>query len=211
MLDLKNKIGFAVALIGLICIFFIQRSCSAQTSTEKQKVVIPEKKGEFKDPVAILHPKSKKDSIIWKDKIVRTENPFNKKLAEDFIKSQKDNDSLKALNLYLKAIQEVDGTYVFDNKDVKLEITTKTRGEILKITPKYTIKEREETVVVKNKETVFALYAGGGVSDNLQFNNFAAEVHLGIQNKSGDIITAGYDTQKNISIKYSTQLFKIKK
>jgi hypothetical protein len=142
---------------------------------------------------------------------VRTENPFNKKLAEDFIKSQKDNDSLKALNLYLKAIQEVDGTYVFDNKDVKLEITTKTRGEILKITPKYTIKEREETVIVKNKETVFALYAGGGVSDNLQFNNFAAEVHLGIQNKSGDIITAGYDTQQNISIKYSTQLFKIKK
>ena len=55
------------------------------------------------------------------------------------------------------------------------------------------------------------MYAGVGISDNLQFNNFAAEVEIGLQNKAGDIISAGYDTQKNISVKYSKQLFKIKK
>ena len=37
------------------------------------------------------------------------------------------------------------------------------------------------------------------------------EVEIGLQNKAGDIISAGYDTQKNISLKYSKQLFKIKK
>lgn len=211
MTDLKHKLILYTTILSLIIIIFVQRGCSAQTSQSNQKVIVPEKKGEFKNPIAIINSKGKKDSIIYKDKVVVTENPFNKKLAEDFILSQKENDSLKALKLYLNAIEEREKTYVFDNKDTKLEIYTKTRGEILKITPKYTIKEREETVMVKNKETVFALYAGGGISDNLTLNNFTAEAHIGLQNKSGDIISAGYDTQKNISLKYSKQLFKIKK
>ena len=72
-------------------------------------------------------------------------------------------------------------------------------------------KEKTVEVPVKQKEQVFAMYAGVGISDNLQFNNFATEVEIGLQNKAGDIISAGYDTQKNISVKYSKQLFKIKK
>lgn len=211
MIDLKHKLILYTIILSLLIIVFVQRSCSAQTSQVKQKVIIPEKVGEFKTPTAIINNKGKKDSIVYKDKVVVTENPFNKKLAEDFILSQKENDSLKALKLYLNAIEEREQTYVFDNKDTKLEIYTKTRGEILKLTPKYTIKEREETVLVKNKETVFALYAGGGISNNISLSNFIAEAHVGLQNKSGDIISAGYDTQKNISIKYSRQIFKIKK
>jgi hypothetical protein len=211
MTDLKHKLILYTTILSLIVIIFVQRSCSAQTSQSKQKIIVPEKKGEFTNPSAILNTKGKKDSIVYKDKIVRTENPFNKKLAEDFILSQKENDSLKALKLYLNAIEEREQTYVFDNKDTKLEIYTKTRGEILKITPKYIIKEREEIVMVKNKENVFALYAGGGISNSTSLNNFAAEAHIGMQNKSGDIISAGYDTQKNISIRYYRQIFKIKK
>lgn len=211
MTDLKHKIILYITILSLLLIIFVQRSCSSQNSQIKQKVVIPEKYGEFRIPTDIINHEGKKDSVVYKNKVIITDNTFNKKLAEDFILSQKENDSLKALKLYLNAIEEKEQTYIFDNKDTKLEIYTKTRGEILNITPKYIIKEREETVLVKNKETVFALYAGGGISNNTSLNNFIAEAHIGLQNKSGDIISAGYDTQKNISIKYSRQIFKIKK
>lgn len=211
MTDLKHKLILYTTILTLVAIIFVQRSCSAQTSQSKQKVIVPEKVGEFKSPIAIINKKGTKDSIVYRNKTVVTENPFNKKLAEDFIVSQKEKDSLKALKLYLNAIEEREQTYVFDNKDTKLEIYTKTRGEILKITPKYTIKEREEILDVKSKETVFALYSGVGISNNTQLNNFAVEAHIGLQNKTGDILSVGYDTQKNISIKYSIQLFKIKK
>jgi hypothetical protein len=211
MTDLKHKLILYTTILSLVVIIFVQRSCSAQTSQSKQKVIVPEKVGEFKTPIAIINSKRNKDSIVYRNKTVVTENPFNKKLAEDFILSQKENDSLKALKLYLNAIEEREQTYIFDNKDTKLEIYTKTRGEILNIAPKYTIKEREETLITKNKETVFALYAGAGISNNTRLDNFAVEANIGIQNKSGDIISAGYDTQKNISIKYSRQIFKIKK
>ena len=129
MTELKHKIILYVTIVVLSVALFTQRSCSAQT-TIKQKVVVPEKKGEFENPVSIVNEKGKKDSITWKDKIIKTENPINKKLAEDFILSQKENDSLKSLKLYLNAIEERESEYIFDNKDLKLEIRTKTRGEV---------------------------------------------------------------------------------
>ena len=132
-------------------------------------------------------------------------------MAQELMEALKYKDSVKILKLYLSAIEEKDGTYVFDDKNLNLEVATRTRGTLLSIKPKYTIKEKTVEVPVKQKEQVFAMYAGVGISDNLQFNNFAAEVEIGLQNKAGDIISAGYDTQKNISLKYSKQLFKIKK
>jgi len=211
MTDLKHKLILYTTILSLIIIIFVQRGCSAQTSQSKQKVIIPEKKGEFKNPSAIINSKGKKDSIVYKDKVVVTENPFNKKLAEDFILSQKENDSLKALKLYLNAIEEREQTYVFDNKDTKLEIYTKTRGEILNITPKYTIKEREETVTVKNKEIVFALYAGGGLKSNITLGELNPTINLGAQNKKGDILYVQYGTDKSIQIGYNFRILNIKK
>ena len=210
MADFKHKLILYITIVLLIVALFIQRSCSAQT-TVKQKVIIPEKKGEFKNTIAIINNKGKRDSIIWKDKIIKTESPINKKLAEDFITSQKENDSLKSLKLYLNAIEERESEYVFDNKDLKLEIRTKTRGEILKITPKYTIKEREEVLQVKSKESVFAVYTGAALGYTSDMNKIIPKVLIGVQNRKGDIISFEAGTDKSIQIGYSLRIINIKK
>lgn len=209
MLNLKSNIVLISCIaVFILVIFLFQRNCSRSTTT--QKVIIPEKVGSFEKADTVIVTKTK-DSVIWKQTILKTENPVNKKMAAELIEALKYKDSVKVLKMYLEAIQERDGTYVYDNKDLKLEIATKTRGEILSIKPSYTIKEREETVTVKQKETIFALYGGVGVSNTIEFNNPSLQAEMGFQNKSGDILSAGYDTQKNISIKYSKQLFKIKR
>ena len=207
-----SQFRISLIVVSITVIFFIQRGCSKKDEPVKKiEAVIPKVEGKFDKPTKVIEGKSKKDSVIWKDKIIRTENPVNKKMAQELMEALKYKDSVKILKLYLSAIEEKDGTYVFDDKNLNLEVVTRTRGTLLSIKPKYTIKEKTVEVPVKQKKQVFAMYAGVGISDNLQFNNFAAEVEIGLQNKAGDIISAGNDTQKNISLKYSKQLFKIKK
>lgn len=208
MLNSINKTVVLFIAIFILALFLLQKNCSGKNTT--QKIVIPEKVGTFDKADTVIVTKLK-DSLIWKQVTIKTENPINKKMAAELVEALKYKDSVKVLKMYLEAIQERDGTYVFDNKDMKLEVATRTRGEILSIKPTYKIKEREETIPVKNKETVFALYGGVGVSNTLEFNNPSLQAEIGFQNKSGDILSAGYDTQKNISIKYSKQLFKIKR
>jgi hypothetical protein len=211
MIKNNYKIIPYLVIIGLLVYIFILPE-TKQNKTLTQKVIIPEKKGEIKNPVVIIKHKGIKDSIIWRDKIIRTENPVNKKLAKDFILSQKENDSLKSLKLYLDAIEEVDGTYVFNDKYLNIELTTKTRGEILKISSKYTIKEREEIVQVKQKETVFAIYAGAGLNTTTTLEKLTPEVNLGFQNKKGDIITFKYGiTDKSVGVGYSLRILNYKK
>lgn len=212
MTDFKTKLYVAITIVGLIVIFLFQRGCSTQPTQTKVKhtVTTPEKRGEFKT-AEIIKSKGVKDSIIYRDKIIKTENPFNKKLAKDFIASQKENDSLKAIKLYLDAIQEKDGTYVFDNTDIKLNIKVRTRGEVLKIVPSYVIKESKQKVEVENKETVFATYVGGGVISSTKLDRLTPTVNLGLQNKKGDILYVQYGLDKSIGIGYNFRIINIKK
>lgn len=209
MVSLRNKIGIFILLI-IVIVFY--KNCKSSQGSLRQRVIIPEIKGGFTQPSKIIHKKSKKDSIVYMTgRVVYTENPFNKKLAEDFIKAQKENDSLKTLKLYLNAIAEKEEIRIFDNKDIKLEVKVNTRGDLLGLTSKYTIKEREETMQVIQKKQVFALYGGVETSNSTELNNFSIGASIGVQLKSGDIISAGYDNQKNISIQYSKQIFNIKR
>lgn len=210
MLDLKSKIKLISGIVIFILIIFLfHRQCSSSTTT--QKVVIPKKVGKFEKPDTIIIVKNK-DSVVWKEKVIKTENPVNKKLAAELIEALKYKDSVKVLKMYLEAIQERDGTYVYDNKDLKLEIATKTRGEILSIKPLYTIKEREELVTVKNKETIFALYGGAGLGTTTNLNTLTPQINLGFQNNKGSIIMFEYGiTDKSIGAKYIYRIINIKK
>lgn len=209
---MENKIRVGLTIIALIVIFFLQRGCKPDDKPVIQKVVVPEQKGTFKEPTVIITHTGKKDSIVYrKGKTIYTENPFNEKLSEEFLKAQKENDSLKALTLYLNSIQEREETYIFDNKDAKIEVYIKTRGEILKITPTYTIKEREVEVAVKQKESKFALYAGASIESTTDLNKLVPKAIIGIQNAKGDILSAGIGTDKSFQVGYSFRLINIKK
>ncbi|HSE99896.1 MAG TPA: hypothetical protein VLA48_03285 [Nitrososphaeraceae archaeon] len=209
MLKSVNKTLVICIVIFILIIFLFQRSCSKPNTI--QKVIIPEKVGRFEKADTIIVTKTK-DSVIWKQTAIKTENPINKKMAAELIDALKYKDSVKVLKMYLEAIQERDGTYVYDNTDLKLEIFTKTRGEILSIKPSYKIKEREEKVLVKNKETVFALYGGLGLETTTDLNTLTPQVNLGFQNNSGNILMFEYGiTDKSVGAKYIHRFINIKK
>jgi hypothetical protein len=93
----------------------------------------------------------------------------------------------------------------FNDSVADVSVYTETKGELLKIVATVHTKQ------VKKVETVFALYTGLEVYNNLQFNNPGVKVDLGIQNKKGDIVTGGYDTNKNIYLGYKVRLINIRK
>ena len=209
MIKIKDFILYLTVTLLLLYIF-IQQQCSAQNidNTTKQEVLIPEKKGSFDKPIAIIH-NNKKDSVVYKKQIIYTENPVNKKLYNEFLETK---DSLERVKLYLKSIQEKDGTYVYDDNNLKLEVYTKVRGEILKIKPTYTIKERKEVVQVKQKESIFAVYAGASIGNNVSLSDLSVNATLGIQNKKGDIFTCEYGLlDKSYKVGYIKRFINIKK
>lgn len=213
MKEISHNIILYITIVFLIGVIFIQRSCAPQIAkyNAKQEVLILKKEGKFSKPTLVIKKDSKKDSIKWKDRFIKTENPINKKLASDYIQAQKENDSLKALKLYLGAIEEHEEKYTFDDKNLKLEINTKTRGKILNILPKYEIKEKKEIVNVIQKETKFALYTGVSLEYITDMNRLTPKVTLGIQNKRGDILSIETGSDKSVQIGYSVRLINIKR
>ena len=87
---------------------------------------------------------------------------------------------------------------IFKNKHMKLIIKNDNRDIV-------------KNPNVKIIETVFALYAGLEVYNNLQLSNPGIKADIGIQNKKGDIFTGGYDTNQNIYLGFKKQLFNTKK
>lgn len=205
---LKNVL-YVIGIFFIIFLISIVKQCSEEKDTVSVTLKTPEKIGVFEKPTDTIIGKNKKDSIVFiKGKTLYTENPINKKLAEDYLKA---TDSIKKLQLYLNAIQEKDGTYIYDNNDVKLEIYAKTRGELLELKPKYTIKPTETKVDVPVKQTVFAMYGGLELGNNSSLNNLSVKADLGIQNKKGTIITIGADTRGNYFVGAKIKFLDIKK
>lgn len=191
-----------------ISISSLQKSCVNTSS--KQVVTIPAKVGSFKDSIQYKEVEKVRESLVYvKGKEVKVENPVNKELLENFIQLQKENDSLKLLKLYVKAIEEREGNYTFNNEDMDLNIYTNVRGTILNIKPTYKIKER--VLEVREKETVFASYAGLSLGTTTDLTKLTPSLDLGIQNKSGDIFTGSVGLDKTIKVGYFYRFINIKK
>lgn len=147
--------------------------------------------------VAIADPVTK---IVTK--IVVDEEYKNK-----YEKAIKENDSLEAMNLFLKSIEINEYTKVLtDNDTIKITAYAKTRGTLLKYGVDYTIKSDTisyipETINKRPKLTVLvggeAIIPAGGPTGNP-----ALKFDIGFQNQKGHIISGGVDTQRNIYIGY---------
>lgn len=198
------KYAYPIIIVLLLGYIFLQKSCDTQHNTEKKNATIPEKKGEFKKPTAQINHKQKDSIVFRKGQTIYTENPINKELAEEFIKLQKENDSLGLLKKYVDAVQIRKQTTIFDDKDITLEIDTEVQGELKSILPRWKVKEYKTKVEAPIK-TRPAVYVGAGISDNKQFNNFTAQAEIGLQIKR-DIISITADTKQNFGIKYLIKL-----
>jgi hypothetical protein len=66
-------------------------------------------------------------------------------------------------------------------------------------------------VEVKQKQTVFAVYVGGGLETTTTLDKLTPKVNIGIQNKKGDILSVHYGIDKSIGISYNLRIINIKK
>ena len=197
-------IPYVIIAILLFVLFF--RGCGDQGSTT---ITTPEIEGDFEEqePIYIKG----KDSIItkWKtltDTIeVETKNPANDSLDLAY-KSAKD---LERYKLFRSATQIKTFKNTFEDEYLKLSLTGSVQGDLLGITPKYTIKSQK----IEVPETSLRFLIGGGIGNNLSFNDFTYRVNLGIQNAKGNIIRAGYSRMRGqdyIFIGYDFSLFEVR-
>lgn len=168
-------------------------------------VTVPKIVGSFKPQKPIVISKTDKRYI---------ENPINDQLISENEKLkqeyEKANDSLKKI-LFSNAIKLSNFASTFENDTIKIDINGVVQGEVKEITPKYVIKERKIDVQVIPKETAFRLLGGLELGSTTQLNAFTAKANLLFQNRKGNIISFGYDTDKRIWIGKAWSIFDVKR
>ena len=206
----KNlKYYIAGGILLLILIFFVNRCSKEEIIKEVPvKVYVPGVSGKsdtIYKPVPLI---SIKDSLIYKDKILYTENPYDKELADKYISLKGETERLQ---VYLKTIQIKEYSIPFEDDNIKITGHFKTQGELLSTQYDYDIKPKEIIALVPQKETKLALYAGGGIGTNIDLNKVIFNAQIGIQNAKGDIYTVQYGTDKSIQVGYQFRIFNIKR
>lgn len=186
-------------LIGLLIFsLFLQKSCNNKQAFQKVNTTVQYD--------TIFKPSEIKTKVITKYKNIKGDNIYIPgKIDTVKVKVfEKATDSVQ-FNMFTSATKIRSYTTKFNDSVANVSIYTETKGELLKIVPTVHIKQ------IKKIETVFALYGGLEIYNNLQLNNPGIKADIGIQNKKGDIFTGGYDTNQNIYLGYKKQLFKIRK
>lgn len=202
---MKKYIPYII-IFGLAFLLWLEK-CTGDS--KESTVIIPEKKGNFperQNPEPIPPPeKEYVYKYITKTDTVKitVENPINEELMAFYLASQ-NKDSL-----YAAAIGEREYNIVEEDSLLMTENHIKTQGHLLSFQQSYTIKPRE--VKVNPKETVLRLLGGFEVGNTTQLDNFTAKANLGIQNRKGNILSVGYDTEERIWIGYDFSIFNIKK
>ena len=199
-LNIKYIIFLIVALI--VC-FFIGR-WTAPIENKVIKVTIPETSG--KSPI-INNPKPLiqfKDSLIYKDRLIVTENPFNKDLANKYISLESETERLKQ---YIKSIELRKYEVPFENDTIKIVGDVEVQGELKSLKYNWTIKERKLDIPVNLKKPTMNLLFGGSVSNSIELDKFNFNANVGIQRKNGDLILGSYGIlDKSIQVGYLINL-----
>lgn len=194
-------------IIAVLLILLWQKSCSGKD--EPVVITVPEKHGSFPDvvnPDPIPAPEkeyvyryiTKTDTIE-----VITQNPINKELMDYYLASQSKD------SLYAEAIAEQDYHIPFEDSLIKTDSYIKAQGKVLSFKQDYTIKEQK--IPYRPKETVLRLLGGFEVGNTIQLNDFSAKANIMLQNRKGNILSAGYDTNERIWIGYNFSIFNIRK
>ena len=192
-----------IGIIILIISFFIGRWTSP-IETKIIKVTIPEVSG--KSPI-VINPKpiiSIKDSLVYKDTIIYTENPLDKELINRYVKLESEKDKLIA---YLNSIQIRKYKIPFENDTIKIIGNVEVQGELKSLNYDWTIKERKLDIPVNLKKPTMNLLFGGSVSNSIELDKFNFNANVGIQRKNGDLILGSYGIlDKSIQVGYLINL-----
>ena len=198
MINYKKLIPYFI-IIGLLFIIFLQRSCNSDNIKYKTKLV--------KEFDTIYKPVELPSKTITKYKNVKGDIVYLPgKIDTVEIKTFETAIDSTKLAMFANATKIRQYKNDFNDSIADVSIFTETKGELLKIAPKITIKAR-----LPEKKTIFALYTGGGLYLN---NNFDLGYKLDVkfQNKKGDLFGGSYDPiNKVIFAEYNIRLINIKK
>lgn len=201
-----------ILLIILIGFIFFNRffSPSDPIKIDPVEIVTPEVSGTVEETIEeapeteVNIPNKSNPKII--EKII-----VDKEYKEKYEKAIKEKDSALSKVLFLESIEINEYKKVLvDNDTIKLVAYAKTRGKLLKYSIDYTIKSDTITYIpeVIKERPKLTILAGLELIVPMQqpllstTDPLAVKVDLGIQNKKGDIITAGVDTRKNLYLGY---------
>ena len=205
-MNLFKKYFWQIIVLGLIIFIFLQDSCNNKIDNSNT-IITPPKEGSFEYTKPDEVDKPDYIYITTKGDTVRFQNPLNKELKSKYDSVAKSNDALKLKLLYYSAIQTRSYKKVFDNKDVTATVFAETTGTLDSLRFDYVIKSD----TFKVKQPVFRLLAGPSLQSNITTLKTNLGLNLGIQNKKGNILTVGYNTNQQITATYYYNLWTIKK
>lgn len=207
---IKSYLGWILffLMVWLNAVFGI---AGAGKEIKTVKVIVPTVTGKLESKKPELKPiEIKQEPIVNRDRLIYKENPFNIILAEENTKLKSDyykmSDSLKS-KAYDKAIELNTFSYKSEDKYLKLTIDGIVRGEVSEITPSYTIKEQESEVFVKEKLPGLKVLGGVEVGNTKTLDDLSFKGSVLFQNRKGNIISAGYDTDNKIWLGYYRSIF----
>lgn len=210
------------AIIGvLVILLLLQHGCQGDgdtkttTTIKDVEVTVPGRDGVLTKPTDQTElPSSGKDSIVYYDKLVYVESKANQE-AVDKYKSAK--NEIDRLNVLLESTRQREYVSDFEDENISLKIHTKVFGLLDEVVPQYQIKPQKITVQEKTilKETTvsskFALYAGVSAQSNTSMGNLAPGADISAQINNKTIISAGINTDKDITVGVKFRIFNINK
>lgn len=207
--------GWIIAIVLLLWV----KSCNVEPDKVKTiTVTIPGKKGSF---TPVKPDNAKISQIKWeKGDPVITENPLNEKLLADnenlkyVIKAANDsinkfrsaNDSIK-LKMFTEVNQINSFSSKFEDNNLIINVNGIARGEVKEITPSYTIKQLKTDVSIEEKLPGLRVLGGVEVGNTKTLDNLSFKGSVLLQNRKGNIISAGYDTDNKIWLGYYRSIF----
>jgi hypothetical protein len=188
-----------IVILVLCTLLFLQRSCKGDKIVYRDNII--------KQYDTIFSPKEIETKIVTKYKTIKGDTITIKGRVDTVVvkEFEKSTDSTKT-QMFIDATKIRQYTNDFNDSVADVSIFTETKGELLKIAPKITIKAR-----LPEKKTVFALYGGGGMYLDRSFN-IGYKLNFRFQNKRGDLMSGSYDpVNKVIFAEYDFRFINIKK
>ncbi len=203
----KNIVKYLILIIVGLLIF---NTCINRSKELQEEIIVTnEKSGVVEKIVEVIRV-----DTVYVTRLINKETVKQKILVDSIYKEEYDkavtlNDSIRSRNLFLESISinTIKDTLI-DNKDITISGEIKTRGTLLSLDVNYnikkdTIKYMPVSIYVRPRlSAVVGLSSGlpGNTSDTfdpwLGFN-------LGIQDKRGNIYTAGITTNKQITVGFA--------
>lgn len=183
-----EKLTKSIPWIFVAILIFMYFTKDTETKINTIKVKVPEIKEVIKKETKIVYKKQKGDTIKIAGDTIITENPVNKDLVDNYTKQK---DSISKLKLYISSIEEKEQVRTFTKGFITVNVTSKTRGDLLDQSIEY--QEKEHTIEVEKPKDNFGFLLLGGMTKT----NF--EVGAGIRIKKLSVL-AKTSTNKEVGI-----------